>query len=276
MFLLRTQKMTTELTNPEEREQLPAFLEGEKKGVKDAGRYLLPSFFKLVQSQSNELKELYDEGTLLVTPENVEVVKYNKEMKRSDDVFFVPLLWYPEFTIHNPFGHSEFIRERTLDPESELAQKCRSRDPKHRSFECPEQVNERDNSCKYVEHLNFIVVLLTHNEEAGTKPIVITTCLGEWKSGAALLSLISSRPHSIYGGIYRFYISKHSGGGNSWYGWNFSNPPSGQSRFVSDEVLYRKYEDLNAKLEESLQANMVNVEYDTVNNEAIDPETSEY
>jgi len=277
--------MTNELSNVNE--QLPEFLqvkEGEeRKGVKDTSRYLLPSFFKIVQSQSHELKETHDEGTLIVQPEHFVIVNFNKEKKQSDDVYFTPLLWYPEFTIHNPFGHAEFIRERTLDPDSEIAYKCRSRNPKIRQFECPEQVNDRDNTCKYVEHLNFVITLRSHNEEIGVKPVILTASIGEWKSGANLLSLINARPHDIYGGVFRFTIVKHSGGGNTWYGWNFGNPPEGYSRYISNQEEKIQYAKLNSQLEESLAANVLEVDYENndesnneINKEAIDPEKSEY
>lgn len=257
--------MANELINPNDLPQHLQLAEGQKpEGLESLEGYTRPSFAKIVSPQSHSLKEKFDEGTLISLPEELAIVTYDKVEKRSESVSFVPLLFYAEFTIQNPYQHKTFIREKTFDPDSEIAQRCRSRNKDARTFLCEEQPDPPNNMCSYVERLNFVVILLDHNEDFGEKPIVISCSVGEWSSGSRLISLLQNRqtPNIYASNIFEFFIEQHTNAANTWFGWNFSNPATGKERFVTDPVAFNRYLEMHKKFKESYDTSNLDIDYE--------------
>lgn len=240
-----------------EKEAVPSFLQssgGQTKGTEQLGRYIRPSFTKIVQSNSKDLKKTYPEGTLLSHPEKMVIADPGQA------VIFVPIFFFPEFCLHNAYPKQPFIRERSLDPESSLAKRCRQRSKESRT------VSIEGDSCEYCEHLNFVVVF-PEVEEFAKKPVVISLFKGEWTSGNVLASLIDSRVgmQNICGNRFQFRIVPHQGGGNEWLGWCFENPATG-GKYITNESQYHSYVELQKKVEEAFSANALEVDHEEGSN----------
>jgi len=203
----------------------PAYVETDVVGTETLGQYVMPPRLKIVQRQSGEsLLEIANPGDVLLSPLNVAVVALNRDAKNApvkpeDSGFhFTPVFFWPEYVTWNPLetrGQLPAVRERSLDPKSDIAKKARN--PRMREEEIDGFV------VRHCEHLNYLIVaedLAASNDV----PVLLTFARGEFVAGAKLAGLIQMRRAPIY--ACRFYTSIRLRVNNkgSWYGLECENP----------------------------------------------------
>jgi hypothetical protein len=153
-----------------------------------------------------------------------------------------------------------FIREKTFDRNSEIAQRARSRNREDWEETCPEAPKYM---MTYVEHLNFIFLLLDHNDAIGMSPIVASFFKSEWKRGMSFNSLMRARKKhcdNICGCRFQASISLRRNDQGSWYGLDIVNPEDGQS-WVTDKDEYEGYVLLQKQLADSFKDTGLSVDY---------------
>jgi len=210
-------------------EQTPAHLlaamqEDTGTGMEDMGNYIVPPRLKVIQD-----KKVLEGIQGCVTGQVVIMPQVSTLCMPDGSFFFTVLYMWDEFCIHNPYKIKtlQMIRERTLDPKSEIATKAQllTREP------CPEAPNDDDAKLKYVTHLNFLLAVHGIPELEGIE-ILYSAFLGEFKTGKNLVNLLRTRTTRgvpIYGHILEAAPGVHSpkSGGDDWYGLNITNPTAG-------------------------------------------------
>ena len=199
---------------------LPAFLQGRETkpiGLDDLDRVIRPSYLKIVQAMSRELKgKGFSEGDMVMMP---------AEIVLPEEITVIPILQYSLYQCVNPIQAKTLpmIREQSLDPDSPIAEKCRN----FESFACPEAPEHK---CIYQHVLVYLVWL----EEVGD--IVSITFRGaEFKTGSAWGSKIRIRRQDIYAGRYTIRTEEHQKNDDAWEGLNIRNA---EQPWVEDEELF--------------------------------------
>lgn len=259
---------------------LPAFMQGVDAGVEDLGQFIKPPRLKIVQKQSGEAFSDFDTGDLIIVPQRQLVVPVIKNEKgKSTEVgepfFFVPLFFFPEWCLWNPIemkGTLPPIRERTTDPKSPMVAKARN--PKLWHVPCPEKPDGKP--CRYVEHLNFIVVLVGKPEFSGM-PMIMSFSKGEHQSGSSFAALVKMRRAPMFGCQFMANTRFRDNAKGDWYGFDVTNPPgdSGVTPFIQEEDVFKQLQKMNADLKEAHAKSMIVVDYDD-ETEAVDTTGTEF
>ena len=72
-------------------------------GMEMMDNYYQPSFLKIIQAQAKPpFKPPFIDGDVIAVPNMLKIISM------GDKFHFVPLFFYPEFTIHNPVYDYEF------------------------------------------------------------------------------------------------------------------------------------------------------------------------
>jgi hypothetical protein len=232
---------TTDLAVPS---SLPAHLQNaishkESTGLEEMGNYIVPPRLKIIQDKKDDKYESFASGDVIVVPQ------LEKLCSKGEPFQFTVLYTFDEFCVHNPYqlrASLPMIRERTIDPKSDLAEKARNMITEP----CPENL---EHEIKYVTHLNFLIAVHGIESLKGIE-LLVSFHLGEFKTGQGLLNLLRMRSNGgipIYGHVLSAHSAKHSGGGFNWMGLDISNPSAeyidaGGSQYVTDEDLYNSFE----------------------------------
>lgn len=231
---------------------VPAFIsqdEDAKQANELLSQYVQPPRMKIVQPTTKPpLSERFSPGDLLLMPSETLVAN------RGEPFLFTPLFFFPEWITVNPLGSDQFIRERTYDPESDLATKAR--DPKRRKEPCPEDASK---TISHRESLVFIVAL--HLEEFAESYAALSFARAEHKKGTALASSIKMSGVPMYGTIWEGKVSQRSNAEGQWFGVD-TGPPHGTSRFVQDKELYEKYKAAHADFRDAYLNNKIKMDSD--------------
>jgi hypothetical protein len=250
--------------------QLPAFMQDDRKmGVENLREFIIPPRMKVVQPLSGEpFSTLFNKGDVVLVPTMSRVAEVmldaNKKPTKSGGPFcFVPVFFFAEWCAWNPItlkGTLPAIRERSLDPKSDVARKSRNADT--REERCPESKDPKD-VVRYQEHLNFVVVLLGTGETSGI-PLVMSFSRGEHRTGANLASLIAMRSAPIFGCIFEAHAQERSNQKGTWYGLDVTNPSiaSGMSGVVTDEKQYAALKRLHLEMKDAHAKNLIIVDHD--------------
>ena len=244
--------------------QKPEFLSEiakEDQGTELLSQYVSPPFIKIVQNNSKEPYNQYETGSVLAVPQNVKLFD-------PQQVFHVtPVFMYPEYVLTNPYPlkHLSFIRERSLNPEGDLAARCR--DFSNRMIVCPEAPADKQQDtkyqCTYFEHLNFVCVIHEH-EVFNRLPIVFTFRSGEFKTGKKFAGLIKMRGDvPICSGVFAASTGIHSVSGNENFGLNFDNPnpEEGMAPWL-DEGRFRELFEIHKELKRLHNQGSIQVSYE--------------
>lgn len=244
--------MSTEMI-PSDSGQVPAFLQTDDVGDTLAllAQYTQPPRMKLRQPTARSpLREAAAEGSVVLMP-SMQIVA------SKDEVFHVvPVFFYPEWCVFNPLNMPDLptIRERTLDPQSEIA--ARSRSAETRTAPVPGFENDFNNPdqkkvkrLSYREHLNFIFEL-QDGPLVGTQ-FVATFAKSEHKTGRMLASSIQMRSKTArckpYGLVFAAKSSERSNKDGVWFGLDLFLPTE-HSAFVETkehyDLLESSFEDL--------------------------------
>jgi hypothetical protein len=257
-------------------DNLPAHLQ-DNFGIEATKDYISPLRIKTVQALSKKLTDLgFEEGDLVAVPLNIMLAPVEKvegrggKEKRGDagkPFFFVPLLFWAEYCLWNPretSGTLDMIRERTYDNESELARKAK--DPKKRgSMICPEmpQKDGKPLYCKYVEHLNFIILLQGMPEhELNSVPLLLSFSSGEHNQGRQLCQLMKLRNAPICGCRYMGQSRLRERNDNAWFGIDVNNPMADTVKpFVDDPEEFAVYKAMHLELKEAHEQDRLRADY---------------
>jgi hypothetical protein len=253
--------------------QAPAFLkEAAGEGMEELKHIVRPPRLKVVQKMSRKpFSDLFKAGDVVAVPQMQLVVGLG-------EVFhFVPLLQYLEWCVWNPLdtrGTLKTIRDRTLDPKSEIA--IIARDPNKRgSKPCPE-MPEKDGKklfLDYREHINFMWLLLPPVELGVAElPVAVSFSKGEWQAGSNFGSLLAQRNlrvTPIYGCQFAAASRERQGQKGDWHGLTVDNPAedSGVTPFVQDEERFKFYQSLHREFATALKAKQLELDYEDVEEE---------
>lgn len=243
--------MTTTMTVPSENAQVPAFLQGDVKdtALSLLSQYAQPPRMKLRQPTARSpLSDVAPEGSVVLMPSMQILASLEEEF------YVIPVFFYPEWCIFNPLNMPELptIRERSLDPKSEIAVK--SRKPETRFAPVPgfeaDFNSQKPKRLSYREHLNFIFQL-QGGELDGTQ-FVATFAKAEHKTGRTLSSNIQMRTKSSrvnpWGQVYAAKSVKRTNKDGVWYGLNLTLPTSGVSPYVQSAEQYKWLEESHNEL----------------------------
>lgn len=253
------QEETTALAIAGANPQLPSFMQGEAvQGLQLVEQYIVPPRIKVVQPMKGEAYADFSEGDTVLTPQRTLLAK------RGEPFFVTPLLFYPEWYVVNPLEKKDslpMIRERTIDPKSEIARKARNKDTWFEPF--PDEANSKL-QLRYVEALVFLVEL---REQPGMQglPVALSFSKGEHGSGSRFAALLKMRSASIFAGVYECVVPERarSNAKGRWYGIDVSNPKSNDvSPWIESKEEFERLKAEHEKLLEQYKAGLVQVDYD--------------
>lgn len=255
--------------------QVPDFMRQHDMGVEDLSQFIIPPRVKLVQKQSGApFEDLFSPGDVVVVPQMLKVA--GTQDKAGEPFHFIPLFFYPEWALWNPLelrGQQPAIRQRTTDPRSPMVAKCR--DSSLWLEPCPEMP---DKNCRYVEHLNFIIMLLGDHQAAGI-PIVMSFARAEHRSGSNFAALIKMRRAPLYGCHFEARAAYRSNNKGQWYGLDITNPAadSGVLPFVQDQATFETLKAHYEELKKAHAESKIRVDYedapDTTPSDTLPPDT---
>jgi hypothetical protein len=258
---------------------LPAHLQGGAIGTEDFGAYVKPPQLKVVQKQSaSELLTQFDPGTVVTMPQRVLVSPMQKDEKtgrnteNGERFAFVPLFFYPEYCFWEPNGVKPAIIDRTLDSRTQLAMLCKNR-TKVAHPTIPGQFRN------YVEHLNFVVLLL-NNASYETTLMLLTFSRGEHSRGTAFMGLMQMRRHPMFGGQFVAQVHGPSSGRKNekgeWYGIDVENPNADDdlSAYVQDVTKFSQYGQIHEWLKAQHKAGLIVADYEDGEDQEANPHTT--
>lgn len=243
-------------------ENLPDYLRSDAIGLEELRQFVRPPRLKIVQkASSSELQAQYDVGSVILTPQMMLVRGVQKnEKKRSTGIgepfTFTPLFFFPEWLVVNPIqlrGQMPFVRERSLDPRSQIA--ALSRSPDTRTAKCPE---DPQYTIRYIEALTFVVIVHDDGPLEAT-PVVMSFSKSEHKTGSKLAGLAQMRRIHIYGGNYEASTSGRSNDKGEWHGYDIGIPET--APFVTEEQM-NAYALMHADLKAAHKESRIVVDYD--------------
>lgn len=265
-----SQEELNALSNPSSNSlvNVPDFMREDRQlGTEDMTKFIIPPRLVIVQPLSNAPLDKYAPGTPVIMPSEVAIGTFDKaDMCLAEPMIGIPVFFFPEWTIDNPHKLKKqlgAIRDRTFDPESELA--LRAQNPKLREFPCPEDPNEK---CKYVTRLHFIVYMLSAQIP---EPVIITFKSAEMRSGMALNSLIKARKAPIFGCKFAFDIGFRSNDKGKWYGIDCSNPPENIGGWVDNSELYQTLKEEHLKFKAAHESKLIQPDFSDEGNTSSEP-----
>lgn len=242
--------------------EVPDFMvEAEHTGLEELDQFILPARIKIIQPQSGPpYDDLFQNGEVIVAPQMTKVAGM-VEAKIGAPFFFAPLFFFPEWCLWNPYelkASLPAIRERTTDPSDPLVAKAQ--DPRLWHEPCPEN---KEFKCRYVEHLNFIVVLLGDHELADT-PLILSFSRGEHRTGSNFCALLKMRKAAIYGCQFQASTGFRLNAKGNWFGLDVTNP-SGDSDvtpFCPDQKRFEALQAIHLELKKAHSQSKIKVVYD--------------
>lgn len=224
---------------------VPEFMDvGDDNGLALMKQYVVPPRLKIVQGQSQiETKQQFGESSIIVTPDNVLLtspIDFKSADKQSDIIRVVPLFFYPEFLHTSPMDTDEpFILERSTDPDSKLALRCRGQ------FDKREYTTE-NGIYRYLEVLNFIVSIWY--PEHFTDPVLVTFKRSDFAEGRKWCKIASIPKNPVtkkhipcFGQVFNLCCSPRKKDKFNWYGWDVASATTenGLVELVRDEQMFR-------------------------------------
>ncbi len=261
-------------------EQLPDFMrDAQVEGTELLKQYVVPPRVKIIQRNARKpFSEMFKPGEIVAVPMMQRIAEYDGG--RSPSFHFVPLLFYPEWVAWNPMetrGTLPSVRARTLDPRDPIAVKSRSTET--RLEPCPEMPKKdgKDLYVKYLEHLNFIVMMLPPNPLAGL-PIVLTFASGEHRSGTNFTTLVQLRRAPLYGCQFEAHVRERDNGKGAWYGIDVQNPSpdTGVTPFIVEKERFEEMRALHHEFKSIHEKKLLQVEYDDEPVEAPPADSKEF
>lgn len=255
---------------------LPTFAQEDGlTGMENLRNFIVPPRVKVIQPLSDSsLKERFSEGDTILVPAKIlisEIIKNEngKSTKNGLPWEFVPIFFFAEFIAWNPRkmkGTLPAIRNRSVDPDSELAAKCRNRETWFE--ECPEN---KDMAIRNQEHLNFIIVPIS-GISAGT-PCLLSFTRSEHKAGTAFASLVDMRKAPLFACVFQAQVGFRENSEGEWYGIDVTNPDE-NGGWVRDEVAYNSFKEHHKNMRAAHDTQILCPDYG--DDEVEEPASTEY
>jgi hypothetical protein len=196
---------------------------GNDLGTDELAQFIIPPRIKIVQPTSGEPFDQWPAGTVLLSPNLIEIpVPFT----------FTPIFFKPEWLTWNPYNMKETlpaIRERSLDPKSDIAIKAQS--PNSWREPCPENPEEE---LSHREHLNWLILI--HDVPAiANQPVALSFAASEHSVGRKFAGLIRMRRAHIYTCVFEAGCSKRTKTKGKYFGLDITNP-SEVAPFVDRET----------------------------------------
>lgn len=214
---------------------VPDFMQEDSElGKEDLTKYIKPPRLKVVQRNADEqYRQQFDAGDVILIPQMVLVAAVKRDerdrpVERGTAFAFVPLLFFPEWITVNPMaykGSEPFIRDRSLDPKSEIAFKAQSPETWEEPHPTrPKTDDGKDAKIRHQECLNFVVVILgVAGLEA--QPVVMSFSKTAHRTGSNLAMLINMRRNApIFGCVFEAHVEGRKNAKGEWLGLAVGNP----------------------------------------------------
>jgi len=218
-------------------------------------QYRIVPRLKVIQSMtSNDLKQKFGEGSLIVRPGDIEV--WNKD---SDPVSFVPLFFCTEFCKWADLADkgSRAMVERSYDPTSHVAKAARDEDLRYEEY--PDQEKKKDKDkwyFRYVEHLRFLGIIVGDHELSG-QYVTLSFERGEFGQGKNFISAVmmrkikietengsSSMKAPLWTQVWDLSVGFRDQGDKKWYGIDYAPAEESTIPFEDFEQFKSYHEEL--------------------------------
>lgn len=199
---------------------------GQDTSFKEAEEYRILPRLRIVQNTHPKvIRDTLGEGTAALFPSNSVVAAEGSPFQ------IVPVMFYKEFILWNDRKDksSPAIAERTFDKDSALAARARDFKRMYEPYGDP-SVGFKQRFC---EQLVFPSIIYGDHPLSGTVASLLFT-RGEFKVGRDLLNSMMMRKVSgqivpIWAQVWELLSAGREKEGNSWYGFDYRNPTSGEA-----------------------------------------------
>lgn len=187
-------------------------------------QYRILPRLKVIQAMTRaELRDKFSDGTVVIIPAEIAVAD------RDTPLVLVPVFFFPEFVkwADRKDKVSNSILERTLDPLSELAAKCK--DPKRR-VEGYGPLNAQQKPqylARNVEQLTFVCMIADGDNKGLLVSLVFAR--GEYSKGTAFMNAVTmrrvgGRVAPLWSQRWSFHPAYRDRGDKKWWGIDFETP----------------------------------------------------
>jgi hypothetical protein len=197
-------------------------------------------------SSSPELKKIFDEGDVIISPGQTLIAKVIKAEQSSESFFMVPLMFFVEFCKWKDLNDtgSPTILARSFDKGSDIAAKAKN-------FQKRDEPYGDGFTARYVEHLNFVSVIVGYHPLANQmEPFILGFCKGEWGVGKNFITTLARMSAPLWSTVWKFNSCARSKGSYNWWGIDFLVPnqeKDGIGRFITQdqvEIFHAAHEEL--------------------------------
>lgn len=247
--------MSNEVSKVSSNASVPAFMQNQEvMGTEALNAYVRPPRLKIVQAMSRPPFDQYDQGTVLVVPQLMVFAGVDRATKKGSPWKFIPLFFYPEWVQTNPIALKDapFIRERSLDPRSELARKARTKETWFEPHPERPDLQVANREC-----LNFVVMPYSHPTMTGTM-CVLTFAKANFRDGSNLASMIKIRKAPIFGQVFEASAGQRENAKGAWWGLNIQIP---EEPWVTAEE-FEVFKTLHLELDKTHKEGLLMVDYD--------------
>lgn len=238
----------------------PSFMDDYgRMGTEEAAKKVRPPFLKIVQKQSDDaLIHEFGIGTAILVPDRLPVLRDGDAPLR-----IVTLLQYTEYLKISPIGNKgkePFIKERSLDPKSDLARRCM--DPTLWSEPHPSFPNDPKNTYRNCEAINFLCFFQDEHMQGLETPFTLSFSRGSYGKGANFCRLLAMRKRPIFGCVFDLSIDPTPGQNaqGTWRRFQIDNPQG--DPWVSNPDEFNIYKDLHIEAMSKLKEGMLETGYD--------------
>ncbi len=193
-------------------------------------------FLRVLQGLSPaELVSTYGVGTALFSPGDTEVVRVQSSGKESDSVKIVPVFYFTEFIFWADRDDLDGppIINRSIDPKSELAARCKNRDTWEQEY------GEKGFKGRNDERLCFACMIYDKDHPMYGILFVIAFSGGEYKSGSSFIQMASMRDGGacpLFAQVYHMKtVYRDKGPQKKWWGIDISPVPKDDNAYVEKE-----------------------------------------
>lgn len=240
--------------------------------LSNLARYWVPPRLKIVQAQSGDQYKDFEVGDVLLVPQMTLIAKNNQPF------WITPIFMAVEFCVWNPYGlkgQLPVIRDRSTDPDSNIAKRARSKNKDSWYDFCPEappaKKDDPQFKLRYCEHINYYCTLSFNNNQPdhpansyARTPFVISFHHAGFYDGQNLCTLVLSRRKQSYADIFECRTVDRSNNLGKWKGLQIANPSldSKMPAFVEDEQEFLDYKALYDSIQSKFDSDSIRVDYE--------------
>lgn len=233
----QTQRDLQKVTGPQELPNYLAELAKEDTSLAELRQERVLSRIKVIHGSAGpELKKLFSEGDVIVSPGQTLIANVIKEDQMSESWLMVPLLFFMEYCKWKDIKdtNSPTILARTFDKGNDLA--TMAKDPAKRE----EKYGENDcYTARYIEHLNFVSMIVGDHPLANQmEPFILGFCKGEWMIGKNFITTLARLDAPLWSTVWKFNASFRSRNNFNWWGIDYTIPDLEKDkigRFITED-----------------------------------------